>query len=150
MAQNNKKNFNTFSFTLIEVLVFVTILTLFFVAAASITTANLRNLKTQEHKILATHYAEELLEWLRGEKEADWNNFINKSSTDGTTYCFNNLDFNSYGYCSSYGLNNFYQREGTLIKLSDERISIRITVSWIESGGTEYSVPINTIFSVWE
>lgn len=150
MNQNNKKKFNTFSFTLIEVLVFITILSLFFVAAASITTANFRNLKTQEHKILATHYAEELLVWLRGEKEADWNYFINKSTMSGTTYCFNNLDFNSYGNCSSYGLNNFFKREGTLIKLSDERISIRIAVSWIESGGTEYLVPINTIFSVWE
>ena len=73
------------SFTLIEVLIFVTILSLFFVVASAVTITSLQNLKVQEHKILATRYAEELLEWLRGEKEVDWNKFINYRGN----YCFN-------------------------------------------------------------
>jgi prepilin-type N-terminal cleavage/methylation domain len=58
------------SFTLIEVLIFVTILSLFFVAAAAVTIVSLRNLKVQEHKILATRYAEELLELAKREKRS--------------------------------------------------------------------------------
>jgi len=138
------------SFTLVEVLIFVTILSLFFVSAISITIVSLRNLKIQEHKILATRYAEELLEWLRGEKEADWNRFATRTGT----YCFNSLPINSwgnFGNCSSYSLNNLYKRELILSSYGTPpyQINVAITVSWQELGQT-YQVPINTVFTVWE
>ena len=138
------------SFTLIEVLIFVTILSLFFVVAAAVTIASLRNLKVQEHKILATRYAQELLEWLRGEKEADWNQFV----THNGTYCFNYsiiTDWGSRGNCSGYGLNNLYKREVTLTVQGNPayQVNVSITVSWQELGQT-YQIPINTVFTVWE
>jgi len=144
MSKNKK------SFTLIEVLIFVSILSLFFVAAASVTIVSLRNLKVQEHKILATRYAEELLEWLRGEKEADWNDFVNHSSPLGSTYCFNLLNWSS-GECTNYGLNNFYKRWATLTSQGSPppQVYISIIVEWRELGQI-YQVPLNTVFTVWE
>jgi type II secretory pathway pseudopilin PulG len=141
---------NKKSFTLIEVLIFVTILSLFFVTAITITVVSLRNLKIQEHKILATRYAEELLEWLRGEKEVDWNLFTTKSDT----YCFNSSPISSWGNlgnCSSYSLNNLYKREVVLTSygIPPYQVNVSITVSWQELGQT-YQVPINTVFTVWE
>ncbi len=143
-------------FSLVEVLVFVTILSIFFVVAATITTASLRNMKINEHKILATRYGEELLEWLRGEKEADWNNFVNRSSINGTTYCFPNSPINNWptttGNCSSFnGLNpSIYKRELTLSTATGgNQVNIFINVSWQEGSDT-YSVPINTVFTIWE
>jgi len=138
------------SFTLIEVLIFVTILSLFFVAAAAVTIASLRNLKVQEHKILATRYAEELLEWLRGEREADWNQF----TTHTGTYCFNSSPITSWGNsgnCSGYSLNNLYKREVTLTVQGTPpyQVNISIIVSWQELGQT-YQVTINSIFTIWE
>jgi len=138
------------SFTLIEVLIFVTILSLFFVVAAAVTIASLRNLKVQEHKILATRYAQELLEWLRGEKEADWNQFV----THNGTYCFNSSPITSWGSrgnCSGYGLNNLYKREVTLTVQGNPayQVNVSITVLWQELGQT-YQIPINTVFTVWE
>ncbi len=67
----NNKNYKK-SFSLIEVLIFVTILTLFFIVAAAVIITSLRDMKISEHKILATRYAEELMEWLRSDKEVDW------------------------------------------------------------------------------
>lgn len=150
-----KQTKNT-GFSLVEVLVFITILSIFFVAAAAITTASLRNMKINEHKILATRYGEELLEWLRGEKEADWNNFVNRSSINGTTYCFSNTPINNWptttGSCSSFnGLNPpIYKRELSLTTApGGNQVNVSINVSWQEMGNT-YSVPINTVFTVWE
>jgi len=142
---NSKK-----SFTLIEVLIFVTILSLFFVVAAAVTIASLRNLKVQEHKILATRYAQELLEWLRGEKEADWNQFV----THNGTYCFNYsiiTGWGSRGNCSGYGLNNLYKREVALTVQGNPayQVNVSITVLWQELAQT-YQIPINTVFTVWE
>ena len=138
------------SFTLIEVLIFVTILSLFFVTAAAVTITSLRNLKIQENKILATRYAQELLEWLRGEKEADWNNFTTKNNT----YCFNSSPIPSWGSagnCSNYGLNNLYKREVNLNPQGNPpyQVNVSITVSWQELGQI-YQVPLNTVFTVWE
>ncbi|MFN4212440.1 MAG: hypothetical protein ACK4FL_00525 [Microgenomates group bacterium] len=147
----NKKKSQSFS--LIEVLVFTSILSLFFVVAAAVATASLRNMKINEHKILATRYAEELLEWLRGEKETDWNTFISRSNN--TTYCFSISPITSWpsqGSCSGYnGLNPaIYKRELTLTTVGGGiQVNVSIVVSWQELGNT-YSVPINTVFTVWE
>ena len=141
------------SFTLIEVLIFVTILSLFFVTAITITVVSLRNLKIQEHKILATRYAEELLEWLRGEKEADWNQF----TTHSGPYCFNSSpipmsNWPTSGNCPPASfLNNLYKREVILTPQGSPpyQVNVSITVLWQELGQT-YQVPINTVFTVWE
>jgi len=138
------------SFSLIEILVFVTILSLFFVAAASVTISSLRNLKTQENKILAIRYAQELLEWLRGEKESDWNLFTNKTGT----YCFNSSPINrwgSFGNCSTYSLNNLYKREVSINSYGNPpyQVNISINVSWQEFGQI-YQIPLNSVFTVWE
>ncbi len=60
------------SFSLLEVLIFVTILSLFFVAALTVTIASLRSTKVNENKLIAKHYAQELYDWLRTQKELNW------------------------------------------------------------------------------
>lgn len=141
------------AFSLIEVLVFTSILSLFFVVAAAVTTASLRNMKINEHKILATRYAEELLEWLRGEKETDWNAFVNNRSNKN--YCFSISPITSWpspGSCPANGGLNppIYKREVTLTTTGGGfQVRVSIVVSWQDLGHT-YSVPINTVFSIWE
>lgn len=153
-----KKLKNKQSFTLIEVLVFLTILSLLFTAASTITTYSLRNINAQENKIMATNYAQQLLEWLRGRKEIDWNAFVLKSSASGTTYCFNdNLlldsDFPSRsGNCNDYNLDSRYKREVTLTNLTNNpvnQIKVQIKVEWREGNNT-FFVPLDTIFTIWE
>lgn len=148
---------NTLAFSLIEVLVFVTILALFFVAAAAVTTISLRDMKINEHKILATRYGEELLEWLRSQKEIDWNQFVNQhSGGSAKKYCFNLSPISGWPVEGSCGptqlINSFYKREVTISNQSTPPVlqtSISITVTWNEPSGL-YSFPINSIFSIWE
>lgn len=152
------------SFSLIEVLIFVAILGLFFVAAASITTVSIRNMKTNENKIIATHYAEELLNWLRTEKESDWSLFAGKTSIiypavppTAAYYCFETSPIPNWpasvGECQTTDLlNSQYLRNVAISKddaSSPTKFFIAITVSWQE-GGNSYEVPLNTVFTVWE
>jgi type II secretory pathway pseudopilin PulG len=140
----NKKNNKAFS--LIEVLIFVSILSIFFVAVATVTVASLRNMKINEHKILATYYAQELVEWLRDQKEADWVTF----STRAGTYCFNETPIPSNWSptaCSPL-LKSFFLRQ-VVISVQGEQINIKITVSWDELEN-HYQVPLATVFTVWE
>ena len=143
---------NLKGFSLVEVLVFVTVLGLFFVAAISVTTFNLKSMKIQEHKILAVRYAEEVVEWVRQEKEDDWTTFITRDSTGPTTYCLNDYpDWSTASTCNNYNLGTMYKRE-LLIRNSGSPVSqveTTVTVSW-EDMGTNLSVPIKTVFKLLE
>ena len=142
------------SFSLIEVLIFVTILVLFFVAAISITTYSLKNIKINEHKIVATHYAEEGMEWVKAEKESGWDTFIGQS---GSSYCLNmnypvELNWGTVGDCgSNYTLGSpaYFKRVVTLNSVGDQ-INVVVTVSWIEGDDEIMNVKITTILNLWE
>ena len=147
-------------FSLIEVIIFVGILSLFFVTGMVVFTASLRNIKVSEHKIVATQYAQELTSWIRVQKETDWNTFVdNYTAVDpGKTYCFNNAtiawpDPNIANPCTNFSLGTpaIYKREITLIRSGTppSKVEISITVAWNDAGNT-YSVPLNTVLSRWE
>ncbi len=131
-----KKN----SFTLIEILVFTTIISIFFIAAMSVTVFFLKNIKTQQYKIIATHLLEEAVEWLKYEKESDWNIIASKdiNNGSGTTYCLNNLSWNQQGICNqSFGSPSLFKRELIIKQLNNPvtKIELTITVSWNDVGG---------------
>lgn len=154
-----KKNTTKYAFSLIEVLVFVTILALFFISAAAVVTASLRNMKLNEHKIIASHCAEELLEWFRGEKETDWDVFITKkvnnaNNSEDNQICFNSQELISQPESFSTtdcddSLDSLYNRGAWFIKKGTTQVDVFIKVSWKELGNT-YSVPLRSTFSIWE
>jgi len=137
------------AFTLAEVLVFVTILSLFFISAVTITTFNLRNLKVQEHKILATRYAEEGSEWVKQEKEDDWQVFITRT---GTSYCLNSLSWTS-GLCSTFSLGTpaIFKRDLQIVNSGSpvNRVTTNLTVGWLENG-IEQKVVLKSVLNLWE
>lgn len=140
------------AFSLIEVLVFTAVLGLFFVAALSVATFNLKNMKIQEHKILAIRYAEEGVEWVKQEKEDDWSIFITRGSVGGTTYCLNNsLSWGSSSPCGSYDLSTIYKRELVIYNSGSpvNQVETTMTVYW-QDMGTLLSVPIKTVFKLLE
>ncbi len=151
ILKKNKYNLNS-AFSLIEVLIFISILSVFFVAAISVAVTSLRNMKINEHKIIATRYSQELLNWLRAEREEDWVAFHDKSNG---TYCFNDSDISWDGGavdCQdvySLGSGIQYKREANLSQASSTQVEIKITTKWQELGNT-YSVPIYTIVAIWE
>ena len=142
-------------FSLVEVLVFTAVLGLFFVAAMSVVTFNIKNMKIQEHKIIATRYAEEAVEWLKQEKEDDWSEFIKKDNNPSgcKTFCLNNLEegwSHQVPPSCDYGLGTIYKRELLITNSSSlDNIDSIITVSW-QDMGTGLSVPIKTVFKLLE
>lgn len=138
------------SFSLIEVLIFITILSLFFIAAMTVTVFSLRSMKNQEYKILATHLAEEAIEWIKSEKEDDWSAFITYdiSAGAGTTYCLENLDWLSKFSCSDYNLGTpaIFKRELLIKNIGSPtyQVNADIIVSWLDSN-KENKIIIKTV-----
>lgn len=151
-------------FTLIEILIFTAIVSVFFVVAAAVSVYSLNIMRTNENRIYATHYADEVDEWLRNEKETtDWTVFSARSAAaPGSNYCMNN---NSLGWATNsaclstdYSLGSEYKRQfnrdivlanGTDAS-SNPIINSKVTVSWKGANGNIFSVPIITVFTQTE
>lgn len=152
-----KKN----GFTLTEVLIFLSLFSIFFIAAASVVVIILNNMKLQEHKILAVKYSQDLLEWLRGEKEKDWLTFVNKGNIVGVVYCFSSTNIEENWPIPNQPCENYqylsppiFKREAILTNNAGNpyettSVQIEINVSWIENN-KKYNVPIKTVFTIWE
>jgi len=122
-------------FTLVEVVVFVSVLSVALVSLlASISYSSLL-LYNAQHKVVATRRAEELAEWLKFQREyygfAQLDDQIDPD--DSTSFCFNNEEVLAWpdesGDCSGYALDNFYKREALLTR-SGSVITAQISVSW--------------------
>ncbi|MBI5127127.1 type II secretion system protein [Candidatus Roizmanbacteria bacterium] len=143
------------SFSLIEVLVFITILSLVFITATAVTIFSLRALTISQHKILATHYAEEALEWVKSEKDKDWLNFTQYASDAGITYCIISFDWFTEGACDdSYflGTPNIFLREVKLTNIGINPVSqtdVEVVVHWQEINDT-YNVTLKTSLKILE
>lgn len=142
------------SFSLIEVVVVTSILSIFFVVAVSVLVVVLRNMKTNEHKIYATHYVGQLEDWLRTQKELNWVDF----STRSGTFCFNDETQMAWpgspGDCvgAPASLNPpIYNRRVELPGCAGSCVQVgaTITVSWKELG-KDYMVQTKPVFSLLE
>ncbi|MDH7476136.1 MAG: prepilin-type N-terminal cleavage/methylation domain-containing protein [Microgenomates group bacterium] len=146
-------------FSLIEVLIFVSILAVFFVTAAAVVTASLRAMKANEHRIIASHYAEELLDWLRSRKEEDWQIFT-ESIINDQKRCFNVIEERSSltgsglcdEVCSASAIGGIYTRCAQFKKEDNNpttKVKVTVETSWNELGVKQY-VPITSYFTIWE
>lgn len=158
-------------FSLLEVMVFVTILNIVFVASASFVITSLYRMKINEHKTRATYYAEELQEWLYGEREADWPALLSRSvpAPNSITYCANNrlnlnTVFNDANFpvatnvnCQTDGINGdvprIFRRRMTLSTVSANQIRAQIEVSWNEispnGGQTLFTETVDSLYTAY-
>jgi len=140
------------AFTLIEVLVFTAILSIFFVSAASVTTMTIKQANINKNKIIATHYADELLNMIQSEREAGWDQFVSHAPTESKTFCVDTdeIDWAVTSCVPPYSLNGF-ERTVTL-KPGGSPVSqmiVIINVKW-QDGGNLYQIPLQTVFNLWE
>jgi len=147
------------AFSLIEVLIFVTILSIFLIAAASIVTLSMRQNTLRIHMLKATHYNSQLLEWLKGERDIDWKSFVMYAQNKSRCYTadtFSSATTVSEEECLSGSgfLDGLYKRYAvfTTSKNSEgvvTQVAVEIHTQWQESGGT-YTTKLNSIFTLWE
>jgi len=147
---------NLRGFSLVEAMVFITILSVFFISSMTIVVFILRNMKNQQYKILATRYAEEGIEWVKQEKEDDWQLFSlrDDSGGPGSNYCLNTLNWATKTDCNdvySLGPPNIFKRALVITNFGTptDRITTNLTVSWLENG-VEQKIILKSVLNLWE
>lgn len=155
-------------FTLIEVLIFTTLISFIFITLSYLAVNSIQNSKIGAHKILATHYAEELREVLRNQKEDDWTNFISSIPLSPTIIitCYGPLSLTGSASTEPYSTDQckaaqfvvgtapdaIFKRYVSMKRYIDthptkpNQVDVDITVEWID-GGRTFTVPLNTVFA---
>ena len=144
------------SFSLIEVLIFVTILSLLLIASAAIVTVSMRQNTLKINMLRATHYNEQLLDGIREQKESDWSLFATFAGDN--TYCFKEDDLSSpfeilnVTDCPST-LGGMYRRyavfKTTLSPQGPTQVDATVNTSW-QDAGNNFITTLHTLFTIWE
>ncbi len=160
--QHNRKDQRS-GFSIIEIMVFVSLITIILVAAAGYTVKIIQNMSYNQHKIYATRYVEDVKEWLDGEREADWTTFEGKATSAGATYCLNGpitlvLNISSLSaltnltdctYSGITGQTPAIFKRTLLLTKSGTSVTALITVSWYENTDLRQET-LETVYSVWQ
>jgi len=154
------KKIGIYGFSILEVMIFASITAVILVAAVGYTVQLVVTMQKNIHSIIATHYVEEVKDWLDGEREDNWQIFQDQASNAGTVYCLNtelSLDTTFpliAGACASDGLTpSIYQRTLTLTKDTPDTetatsVASIIQVSWRDQG-VDYVERLDSTYTVW-
>jgi type II secretory pathway pseudopilin PulG len=143
-------------FSLIEVLVFIAILSMFFFSAITVSVYTMKNLRVSEERIIATQYAQELGEFFLSEKDTDWTTFhataddILKNNQGCQVFDYFDIQWDTALDCSSnFGtgsdLTPFVRR--AVFDVSASQVTVSIKVTWPDGKGGQYTVPLTTVYT---
>lgn len=160
-------------FSMIEIIIATSIMSIVLLVGIQATVVSLQTMAVEEHKIYATNFAEEIIDLVNIDREANWTNFRARAlpGPTGRIYCLNqNIQLSSLAAlyststCSGVGIvrvageppasiPQIYTRTMTLTSVGPQstatRVHVLVTVAWSDFG-KNYSVPIRTSFSIHE
>lgn len=141
--------------SLYEVMFAIAVAAIILTGIVSLSTASIRNSAFSRNNALATHYAQEAVEWLRQERDIDWDViYALSSSGSGSRYCLSELSSGlAGGSCSSTEVipNTIFRREVVLIiqGAGSNEFQAEISVEWTDANGV-HEVKTITKYTNWQ
>ena len=138
--------------SLFEVVLALALSTLIIVALVSLVSNSIRNSSYSRNKTYATRYTQEATEWLRGERDGDWDVFSTNFLFCPTPPHVQCLDTLAWGNCGTCGetefVDNIFKREISFSDIEADSVTVETTTYWIDSQGI-HEVRSNTILTDW-
>ncbi len=135
--------------SLFEVVTALGVVTVIIVALVALASSSIHNSNFSKDKALATRYSQEATEWLRGERDTNWDIFAAKALT--STWCLPSLSWisASVGTCDNEFIpNTLFQREIYFNIIDAKTIEVQTVVSWEDSKGV-HQVNSATTLTDW-
>lgn len=123
--------------SLVEVIFAVSIAALILIGIVTVVASGVRNTSFSRNKALATRYVQEASEYLREQRDSDWDTFIPYASPSAT-YCLSSLSSGlTAGECSSGDevSDTPFSREVVLSASSSAVVHVVISVEWSDAQG---------------
>lgn len=141
--------------SLFEVVVALAIITLILVAIVALGTLSIRNVSFSRNQTLATRLAQTTVEWLRGERDKDWNTFKDRAvqaPTSAIPFCFETLVWPSAPRKCGSGekvAGTVFTREVYFpLSLDENSVQAEVVVSWSDAQGF-HEAKSSTYFTNW-
>jgi len=163
-----EKNRKSTGFSIIEVMIFVSLVSMVLIAAVGYTIQLLQAMHYNQNKMLATRDIEDVIEWLDREREIDWQDFQSVARQATTAnYCMNapiglsqsliNLTItnpiSSCGFTRTISGRPFRRilnlQKNTADAVTASLVTATITVSW-EEGTQVHQERIQKTYSLWQ
>lgn len=143
------KKLTTSGQSLFEVVLALGVVTVIIVSLVLLASNAIRNSRFSRNKTLATQYAQEATEWMRGERDLDFDDFSDHAVLS-TTYCLQTLSWDKFSACSSSDTvaDTVLIREVALTIDSPTQIQVDVVVFWTDSQGL-HEVRSVTNFTDW-
>lgn len=143
--------------SLFEVVFTLAIIALITSAMVLLATFSIKNASYSKERSLATHYSQETIEWLRGQRDEDWTAFFNHVppiiTQDSKKNCLPALSWPSI-WTTCVGENDLiegtpFNREIQIPEKSANLVSVKIIISWTNGQGL-HEVSTYTDFTNWK
>lgn len=147
---SKRENYLSKGQSLFEVVMAVGLITLVMVSVVALATLSIRNVTFSKNQTLATQYSQEALEWIRGVRDANWDDFY-KIAQQGR-YCISNLSLGTLGACSGESTipGTLFIREVvfTVDAAKEDEVGVKVSVYWADGAGF-HEVVSDTVFTDW-
>lgn len=144
------KKTNNFGQSIFEVVLAVGVVTVVLVGIVGLVALIQRNTTAAKNRSEGTKLLIEAQEWLRLERDSDWNNFYTRSGT--ANWCLDNLGWNNSGTCGSneYVANRPFRREIAFSRtLPNVEVRADVRVRWTDSQG-DHEIRSSNLFTNWK
>jgi len=138
--------------SLFEVVLALALATLIMVALVSLVSNSIKNAAYSRNKTYATRYTQEATEWLRGERDGDWDVFrenIYFCEDQSFVQCLDTLTWQNCGICrDTEFIDTTFKREISFYEITADSVTVEITTYWTDSQGI-HEMRSNTILTDW-
>lgn len=146
--------------SLFEIVVALAISALIIITVVSLVTVSIKSSTFSKNQTLAASYAQEVTEWLRGQRDTNIATFITRAGTDVSPkyWCMPDLGFDTNRHCSKTDpvdkiTQTMFVREVKIAWHTDITsgkmiIKAEVTVTWTDSLGT-HTFNSATTFTDW-
>ena len=148
------KKKNILGQSLFEVVLALGLITLIMTAVVGVASLSIVNSSYAKNKTLSTGLAETTLEWVRGERNNDWDDFYLQSFSGGSeqTKCFQTLSWedSKLGTCgdTEYIPDTFLKREIDFYLVDISTVEVTVRIYWLSAGGY-HEVNSSTYLTNW-
>jgi len=149
------KKKNILGQSLMEVVLAIGLITLIMVTVVAAASISITNSSFSKNQTLSTRFSEATLEWLRGERNEDWDYFLSQALPEGIeqTICFTTLswDGSTLGSCDpdSEGISDTpLKREVDFSLVDESTVGVAVRIYWIDANGY-HEVNSSTYLTNW-
>jgi len=136
--------------SLFEVLLALAVAALVIIAIVALATTSIRNANFSRNQSLTTRCTQEAIEWLRGQRDEDWDAFAIRALT--SPWCLKSLSWTDtvVGGCGSSDFisDTIFKREISFTILDASNIDTEVKVYWEDARGLHETKTITT-FTDW-